>query len=70
VYSICYCIYTYVKIGIVTDLIVRFQVLTAASMKMTDLWDLSPYSLVKVYRLFRSANSLHHNCDDGCNTHL
>jgi hypothetical protein len=32
---------------------VRFQFLTAASMKMTVFWDVEPYSLVDVYRSFR-----------------
>jgi hypothetical protein len=29
---------------------VRFQVLTAANMKMTLFWDVAPSSLVEVYR--------------------
>jgi hypothetical protein len=29
---------------------VRFKILTAASMKMTVLWYVAPYSLVEVYR--------------------
>jgi hypothetical protein len=31
----------------------RFQVLTAASMKMAVFWDVAPSSLVEVYRRFR-----------------
>jgi hypothetical protein len=31
----------------------RFQVLTAASMKVTSFWDIAPCSLVEVYRRFR-----------------
>jgi hypothetical protein len=34
---------------------VRFQVLTAASMKMAAFWDVAPCSLVKVYRRFGGA---------------
>jgi hypothetical protein len=39
---------------------VRFQVLTAASMKLTVFWDVALCSLVEVYRRFRGAYSLHH----------
>jgi hypothetical protein len=38
----------------------RFQVLTAASMKMAVSWDVAPCSLVEVYRRFRDAGCLHH----------
>jgi hypothetical protein len=34
---------------------VRFQVLTAASMKMTVFWVVAPCSLVEVYRRLRGA---------------
>jgi hypothetical protein len=34
---------------------VKFQILTAASMKMTVLWDVVPCSLVVIYRRFRGA---------------
>jgi hypothetical protein len=34
---------------------VRFQILTAASMKMTVFWDVAPCNLKEVYRRFRSA---------------
>jgi hypothetical protein len=44
---------------------VRFQVLTAASMKMIVFWDLAPSSLVEIYRRFRGAYSLQHQGDDG-----
>jgi hypothetical protein len=40
--------------------LVRYQVLTAASMKMTVFWDVAPCSLVEVYRRFRGAYFLHH----------
>jgi hypothetical protein len=40
--------------------IVRFQVLTAASMKMSIFWDVAPRSLVEVYRRFKGACFLHH----------
>jgi hypothetical protein len=39
---------------------VRFQVLTAASMKITIFWDVAPCSLVEVYRRFRGAYCLDH----------
>jgi hypothetical protein len=35
---------------------VRFQVLTAASMKMAVFWVVGPWSLVEVYRCFRGAS--------------
>jgi hypothetical protein len=40
------------------NLKLRFQVLTAASMKMTVFWDVALYSLVEVYRRFRGAYSI------------
>jgi hypothetical protein len=39
---------------------VRFQVLTAASMKMAVFWVVAPRRLVEVYRRFRGACCLHH----------
>jgi hypothetical protein len=39
---------------------VRFQVLTAASMKMTAFWYMAPCSVIKADRRFRGAYSLHH----------
>jgi hypothetical protein len=38
----------------------RFQVLTAMSMKVTVFWDVAPCSLVEVYQHFRGACCLHH----------
>jgi hypothetical protein len=49
---------------------VRFQVFTAASVKMTVLWDVATCCLVDIDRLFRGAYCLHHSPDDGGNTHL
>jgi hypothetical protein len=43
---------------------VRFQVLTAANMKMTVFWDVAPCSLVEVYRRFRGTYCLNHQGDD------
>jgi hypothetical protein len=40
--------------------LVRFQVLTAASVKLTVLWDMAPSSLIEADRRFRSAYCLHH----------
>jgi hypothetical protein len=45
--------------------IFRFQILTAASMKMTVFWVVAPGSVVEVYRRFRDACCLHHLPD--CN---
>jgi hypothetical protein len=42
---------------------VRFQVLTAASLKMTAFWDVAPCSVVEVGRRFRDAYCLHHEGD-------
>jgi hypothetical protein len=41
----------------------RFQVLTAASMKMAVFWVAAPCILVEVYRRFRGACCLHHQGD-------
>jgi hypothetical protein len=40
---------------------VRFEVLKAASMKMTVSWEVALCSLVEVYRRFRGACRLHHH---------
>jgi hypothetical protein len=45
-------------------LIVRFQVLTAASMNMTLFWDVTPFSLVVSDRRFRGTFCLYHHGDD------
>jgi hypothetical protein len=39
---------------------VRFQILTATSMKMTVFWDVAPCSLVDNDRRYRGAYCLHH----------
>jgi hypothetical protein len=39
---------------------VRFQVLTAMSMKMAVFWDVAPCSLVDIVRRFRGTYCLHH----------
>jgi hypothetical protein len=41
-------------------LCVRFQVLTAASMKVTAFWDIAPCSLVEVDRRFRRVYGFNH----------
>jgi hypothetical protein len=46
---------------------VRFEVLTAASMKMAVFWVVAPCSLVEIYRRFRSACCLHHQGGSYCN---
>jgi hypothetical protein len=43
---------------------VRFQVLTAASMKFRVFWDVAPCSLVGVDQRFTDAYCLHHEGDD------
>jgi hypothetical protein len=43
---------------------VRFQVLTAASMKMAVFWVVASSSLVDVHRRFRGACCFHHQGDD------
>jgi hypothetical protein len=43
---------------------VRFQVLTAASMKKTVFWVVAPYSLVEVYLRFSGACCLHYQGDE------
>jgi uncharacterized membrane protein (DUF106 family) len=49
---------------------VRFQVLTAASMKMIAFWHIALCSLVVIDRRFRGAYCLHHHGDYGGSTHL
>jgi hypothetical protein len=44
---------------------VRFQVLTEASMKIIAFWDIVPCGLVAVDRRFRGAYCLHHQGGDG-----
>jgi hypothetical protein len=39
---------------------VRFQFLTAASMKLAVIWVEAPCSLIEVYRRFRGTCCLHH----------
>jgi hypothetical protein len=41
----------------------RFQVITAASMKMVVLWNVAPCTLVDNDRRVRGAYWLHHHCD-------
>jgi hypothetical protein len=50
--------------------LVRFQVLTTASMKMTLFWDVAPCSHVEASRRLRDAYCLHYLDDDGGSTHL
>jgi hypothetical protein len=49
-------------------IIVRFEVLTAASMKVAVFWVVAPYSLVEVYRRLRGASD--DLPDDGGSKHL
>jgi hypothetical protein len=39
---------------------VRFQVLTAAGMKMMAFWAIAPCNIVEVYRRFRGAYCFYH----------
>jgi hypothetical protein len=51
-------------------LVVRFQVLTAASMKFRVFWDVASCSHVDFDGRFRGTYCLHHEADDGGSTHL
>jgi hypothetical protein len=48
--------------------LVRFKVLTAASMKLRVFWDVAPCNHVEVDRLFRGVYCLRHRPDDGVHT--
>jgi hypothetical protein len=43
--------------------VVRLQVLTTLSMKMTAVWDIAPCNAVEADRSFRGAYYLHHSPD-------
>jgi hypothetical protein len=43
-----------------TFILVRFEVLTATSMKMAVFWVFAPCSLVEIFRLFRGTCCLRH----------
>jgi hypothetical protein len=49
---------------------VRFQILTAASMKMTVFWDIARWNMVECSRRFRGAYCLNRQGDDGGSKHL
>jgi hypothetical protein len=52
------------KLGFETAIpLVRLHVLTVASTKMTDFWDVAPCNLIKIYRRFWGAWCLHHQGD-------
>jgi hypothetical protein len=56
---------------ILSLILVRFQVLTAASMKIIVFWDVAPCSLIEVYQRFRGTYCIHHHSpDDGGSKHL
>jgi hypothetical protein len=44
--------------------VVRFEVLTAASMKLVVFWVVAPCNLVDAYRRFRGPSCLRHQYDD------
>jgi hypothetical protein len=48
-----------IVVGVMVNMM-RFQVLTAASMRMTVFWDDAPCSLVEIHRRFRDAYCLRH----------
>jgi hypothetical protein len=54
-HMLCLTIQSQVHIHNSTPNIVKFEVLTAASMKMAVLWVVAPSSVVDVYRRFRFA---------------
>jgi hypothetical protein len=64
------CVYTGIELHKIESVIVRFQVLTAASMKFRVFWDILPHSQIDVDQRFRGACCLHHQGDDGGSTHL
>jgi hypothetical protein len=49
---------------------VRFEVLTASSMKTAVFWVAAPCSLVEVYQRIRGAYSLHHRGVESTSTRL
>jgi hypothetical protein len=52
-------------------ILVGFEILTVASIKMSVFWVVVPCSLVEVKRRFRGTCRLHHYCpDDGGSKHL
>jgi hypothetical protein len=53
-----------------TNMCARFQVLTAAGMKMAVSWVVAPCCLVEVYRRFRGACCLYHQHYDPDDSHL
>jgi hypothetical protein len=59
-----------VQMYVIKISIVRFQVLTAASMKIAVFWVVVPCSLVEVYRRFRGACCLQHQGDRTQDSHL
>jgi hypothetical protein len=44
----------------ISSLCLRFQIPTAANMKMTAFWDIAPCSFVEEERRFREVYYLHH----------
>jgi hypothetical protein len=68
---ICLCIaedYTYCNSKFVYFM--RFQALTAASMKLTAFWSIAPCGLVEIDRRFRDAYCLRHQGYHGGSKHL
>jgi hypothetical protein len=55
---------TCIKICVTEDseqlILVRFQILTSDTMKITVLWDVAPCCLIEVCRCFKGAYCLHH----------
>jgi hypothetical protein len=46
------------------DILVRFQVVTATSVKMTVFWDVAPCGPVEINERVRGAYCLHHQGND------
>jgi hypothetical protein len=55
---------------IASFILVKFQVLTAANMKVRAFWNRASCSLVEVDRSFRGMYCLHHQGNNGGSTHL
>jgi hypothetical protein len=48
-----------------TGQLIKFEVLSAVSMKMAVFWFVAPHSPAEVYQRFRDRRCLHHQGDEG-----
>lgn len=56
--------------AIISATVVRFQVFTVETLKMTVFCNVAPHSPIIFYRSFRDANYLNHRTYDGGSKHL